>query len=172
MPNKNKGEVSLTLFEDDADRRRTLTLRFTNGGHREMEGLLGMEQSEIEGRINTGRIGARITTGLLFGATRRYHRRDLPSVFEIDELFDEIDDYADDPVAEGQKIMTHLTAAYTKSQVSDVEARLMGEEPAKNDDAPGLGAPQTKDQDKPARGRKPKPKTAKAEPTKDSGEDS
>lgn len=96
-----------------------------------------MESSEIMDRINTGRVGARIVTGLFFGATRKFHRNDFPSVDDIDDYMDEIDDEADDDSEAGKAMLVALVAAYTRSNPSEIEAALMGEEPEAN----GNGAP-------------------------------
>lgn len=127
-----------------------------------MEDFLNIEQSEVLARINTGRIGPRLITAMFFGATRRHHRRDFPTVAEIDDLMDEIDDVAEDPDKEGERMAIALIAAYTKSQPSDIEARIMGEEPRKGPDrGPDEAAP--KDQDKPSSTRKPKQKSSGAD---------
>ncbi len=155
MANPHKGEVDLVLFEDDPNlEKRSYVLKFTNSGHREMEDLLNIEQSEILARIDTGRIGPRIITALFYGATRRFHRRDFPTVAEIDDLMDEIDDEAENPDKEGERMAIALIAAYTRSNPSDIEARMMGEEPKAQDEVVSAGP---KDQDKPT--RKPRQKS-------------
>ncbi len=152
MANSSKGEVDLVLFEDDPNlEKRSYVLKFTNSGHREMEDLLNIEQSEILARIDTGRIGPRIITALFYGATRRFHRRDFPTVGEIDDLMDLVDDEAENPDKEGERMAIALIAAYTKSNPSEIEARMMGEDPKANSDSAG-----PKDQDKPT--RKPRQK--------------
>jgi hypothetical protein len=169
VANPEKGEVDLILFEDDPEKRKHYTLRFTAGGRREMEDFLDLDTSDIELKIfgdptdpdRRIKAGYRLTVGLFFGATRKYHRRDFPTIHEIDELMDLIDDEADDPSAEGQKLWVALIAAYTKSSVSDIEARLMGEQPSQARQKPGEANGSSsgpKDQDKPT--RKPKQKAA------------
>lgn len=130
MANPTKGEVDLVLFEDDPNlERRHYTLKFSNSGHREMEDFLDIEQSEVLARINTGRIGRRLISALLYGATRKFHRRDFPSIADVDDLMDEIDDDAEDADKETQALAIALIAAYTRSNPSDIEARILGEEP-------------------------------------------
>lgn len=160
MANPTKGEVSLVLFEDDPnlDTRR-YTLKFSNSGHREMEDFLDIEQSEVMARIDTGRVGARILTALLFGATRKFHRRELPSIVDIDELMDTIADDAEDFGKESRALSVALIAAYTRSNPSDIEAQILGEEPASRNGSNGASEEVPKDQDKPT--RKPKQKPAK-----------
>lgn len=157
MANRARGEVSLVLFEHDEnlDTRR-FTLKFSNGGIREMEDLLDMERSEIDGRLNQGKYGPRLMTGLFFGATRKFHRYDLPVVESVDELFDSIDDDAEDPGRETVKLSAALTAAWTGANPDDVEARLMGEEPPSKENPDGDEKPEG-EKKAPKKGEKKEP---------------
>ncbi len=131
-----------------------------------MEDFLGMESSEILSKINTGRLGARIVTGLFWGATRKFHRNDFPDVSDVDDYMDEIDDEADDDSKAGQNILVALVAAYTRSNPSEIEAALMGEE-AEQPSTNGNAAPKGRGKKAPAK----KAPAKKAEPAA-SGESS
>lgn len=127
ISNPERGEVSLDI-PFNKDRTDHFVLKFSNAGHRAMEDFLSMESSEILWRINTGKIGARIVTGLFWGATRKFHRNDFQSIDDVDDYMDEIDDEADDDSEAGKKILVALVAAYTGSNPTDIETSLMGEE--------------------------------------------
>ncbi len=131
-----------------------------------MEDFLGMESSEILAKINTGRLGARIVTGLFWGATRKFHARDFPSVADVDAYMDEIDDEADDDSKAGQNILVALVAAYTRSNPSEIEAALMGEEAGQQPSTNGNAAPKGRGK------KKPPAKTAKKAEPAASGESS
>jgi hypothetical protein len=122
-----RGEVSLDV-PFNKERTDTFILKYTNSGHRAMEDFLGMEDSEIVERINTGRLGTRLVTGLFWGATRKFHRTEFPDINSVDEYMDEIDDESDQQDEAAKNIIVALVAAYTKSNPSDLEAALMGEE--------------------------------------------
>lgn len=147
-----RGEVGLDI-KFDKDRTDHFILKFTNSGHRAMEDFLGVESSEIIWRINTGRLGARIITGLFYGATRKFHRNEFPDIDSIDAYMDEIDDEAEEQDEAAQSMLIALIAAYTKSNPSDIEAALMGEE----EEAP--------------KGRQPAKKTPKKSPSKTAAKD-
>lgn len=164
MANSIKGDVSLVLFEKDSKlERRIIRLFFTTEGSVAMEDYLDLEGSEIAERIfglgpdGKQRMGSRLTAGLLLGATRRYHAQDLPSIYDVYELMDEIGG-ADDTVAETEKLGRALVAAYTKSNPDEIEAEVMGEESGTKSEA---GPKETQgDQDKPK--RKPRQKGTNA----------
>ncbi len=166
ITNVERGEISLDV-PFDKDRKDHYVLKFSNAGHRAMEDFLGMESSEILAKINDGRLGARIVTGLFWGATRKFHRNDFPSVADVDDYMDEIDDEADDASEAGQNILVALVAAYTRSNPSDIEAALMGEE-AEQPSTNGNAAPKGRGKKKPPAKKAP---AKKAEPVA-SGESS
>ena len=142
MANTSRGEVSLDLeFEDRKDH---WVFRFTNAGHRATEDFLNMETSEIMSRVASGRVGMRLTTGLLLGATRKYHSDDFPTVSSIDDYMDQIDDEAKDASKSAQDLLVALVAAYTKSNPSDIEAALLGEENTPEAPKGGRGKPTPK----------------------------
>lgn len=161
MANPTKGEVSLVLFEDDENLdRKQYTLKFSNAGHREMEDFLDIEQSEVLGRFHTGRVGRRLLNAVFYGATRKFHRRDFPTVLEVDDLLDQIDDEAEDTEAELRKLAVASYAAYTRNDPSEIEAGILGEEPKSNGSSGATEAGPKEDQDKPK--RKPAQKPAKS----------
>lgn len=166
LANRARGEVSLVLFEDDEqlDTRR-FTLKFSNGGVREMEDLLDMERSEIDERLNSNKFGSRLMTGLLFAATRKFHRRELPVVESIDDLFDAIDDDAEDPERETIKLSAAVSAAWTGANPDEIEARLMGVEPPDKEDPGEAG-------DERPEGEKKDPKKGAKKGPADSGQGS
>lgn len=142
MANPERGEVGLDVpFTDD--RTDHFILKFTNSGHRAMEDFLNMESSEIVWRINSGRLGARLVTGMFWGATRKFHRNEFPDVDSVDDYMDEIDDEAENQDAAAQKMLIALIAAYTKSNPSDIETALMGEEADEAPKGTGRGAKKT-----------------------------
>ncbi len=128
MANPSRGEVPLDI-RFDKDRTDRFVLKFSNAGHRAMEDFLNMESPEIIARITTGRIGARMITGLFYGATRKFHREDFPFVSDVDDYMDEIDEEAEEDEGErAQGIFSALVAAYTKSNPSEIEAEFFGED--------------------------------------------
>lgn len=172
MANPHKGEVSLVLFEDDPNiKRRSYTLKFNTAGQVEMENWLDLENSEIAEKLfglgpdGRQKMGSRLTAGLLLGATRRHHARELPTIYDIFELMDEVEE-AEDSDAETIKIGKALVAAYTKSNPDEIEAEIMGQEPGENGSEANGSKAAPKDQDKPTR----KPKAPlKQKAAKDSG---
>jgi hypothetical protein len=139
MANPTKGEVSLVLFEDDESlQTRRYTLKFSNSGHREMESYFTQAfgnptaQADILSMLDQGSVGPTVLTGLFFGATRKFHRRQFPSIAEVDDLMDEIEEEAEDFGKESRALSIALVAAFTKSNPSDIEARILGEEPTPN----------------------------------------
>jgi hypothetical protein len=98
-----------------------------------------MERSEIDERLTQGKFGSRLMTGLILGATRKFHRYDLPGVPAIDDLMDEIDDEAEDPGREARAITVALTAAWTGANPSDIEAEILGTEPKGKPEQNGEG---------------------------------
>lgn len=169
MSNIERGEVSLDI-PFSKDRTDHFILKFTNSGHRAMEDFLNMESSEIIWRINTGRLGARLVTGLFWGATRKFHREEFRSVDDIDSYMDEIDDEAEDQDAAAQKMLIGLVAAYTKSNPSDIETALMGEEA---EEAPkGTGRAPKKTPKKKSPSKKAAPDIGENSSAKDSSQDS
>lgn len=72
--------------------KKRYLLTFNNAGRRAAEDTLGMEWPEIGEKINESGPGYRIQTGLLFGATRKYHRRDVPNMAAVDAIMDRIED--------------------------------------------------------------------------------
>jgi hypothetical protein len=127
MSNVSRGEISLDI-PFNKERTDHFVLKFTNAGHRAMEDFLGMESSEVMARIASDRVGARLITGLLWGSTRKFHAREFPTIADIDDYLDEINDEAEDQDEASQRMFVALFAAYTRSNPSDIEAALMGEE--------------------------------------------
>lgn len=137
MTNIARGEISLDV-PFNKERTDHFVLKFTNAGHRAMEDFLNMESSEILWRINSGRVGARVVTGLFWGATRKFHSDEFPSVDDVDGYMDEIDEEAEDGNEAAQNLLVGLIAAYTKSNPSEIEAVLMGEENNKTSDGEAI----------------------------------
>lgn len=135
MSNPERGEVSLDILD------KHLVLKFSNAGRRAMEDFLDIEISEIDARVNTGRIGSRMLTGMFWGATRKHEARKFPSIADVDEFMDELDDADEDADGEITKeLVVALIAAYNRSTTSETEARLFGdsgaidEQPSENGD--------------------------------------
>lgn len=89
-----------------------------------------MEQSEILYKLNTGRVGARLMSGLFFGATRKYHRRDFPSLDSVDEFMDRLEEVEDEDQQEedAKNLSVGLMAAFTNANPTEIEAQLFAED--------------------------------------------
>lgn len=92
-------------------------LRFSNRGLRDAEDFMGQSGEYIQSMLERGVVDQRLTTGLLFGATRKNHKEDLPSIEHIDDLMDDIsDEYEDDETGEKMRngFIIPLMAAYLR----------------------------------------------------------
>lgn len=101
MANPHRGEVDYYFGE------KHYILKFSNQGHCVTEEWLGLDGPEILSRLSTP--GPRILTGILFGATRKYHARDLPNIMFCHNFMDEVREAG---AEEYDDLRTSLAAAY------------------------------------------------------------
>lgn len=99
-------------------------LVFTNAGMRAAEDMLDIEQSEILFRMNTGKVGARLMTALIFGATRKYHRQKFPSLGDVDDFMDRLEDESEDYDEDAKNLSVALIAAFTNANPTEIEAAM------------------------------------------------
>ncbi|MGF1472218.1 MAG: hypothetical protein ACFB50_10820, partial [Rubrobacteraceae bacterium] len=126
LSNPSRGEIA---FDYDG---KHMVLKFSNAGRRAMEDFLDLERSEIDDRLDAGKFGERLMTGLFWGATRKFHRMDFPTIDQVDDLMDDLDD---DPEG-AQECLISLIAAYTREPKDVVRKRVEGEPEPGNLEAP------------------------------------
>lgn len=120
---ERRREVPVKLLGD------TYILVFTTAGMVAAEDTLDVEQSEIQYRLETGRVGARLIRALLFGATRKYHRQTFRSPDEVGAFLDRLEEESEDYDGDTEKLSVALMAAFTNSSPDEIEKRMMGEKP-------------------------------------------
>lgn len=132
--------------------------------------MLGDSGDVLQQKVMSGQLSHRILTALMWGATRRNHRRDLPDLASIHDLLDDIEDEYED--AEGgemmDKVIIPLMSAYLRQSPERMKKMMRGESPEEDsEENPTERAnPERdteRDQDKPT--RKPKPKAVKGDRT-------
>lgn len=123
--------------------------------------MLGDSGDVLQQKVMSGQLSYRILTALMWGATRRNHRRDLPDLASIHDLLDDIEDEYED--AEGGEMMDNviipLMSAYLRQSPERMKKMMRGESPEEDSEE----NPTERDQDKPT--RKPKPKAVKGDRT-------
>lgn len=87
----------------------TYRLVFTNAARAVAENELNQEWPEIGAKIDAVGIGPRLQAALLFGATRKYHRRELPNMPSVYNLLDGLEDAGEEAQVE---FMAALLAAF------------------------------------------------------------
>lgn len=87
----------------------TYRLVFNNAARAVAEETLSMEWPEIGAKIDAVGIGPRLQAALLFGATRKYHRRELPNMPSAYVLLDGLEDAGEEEQVE---FMAALLAAF------------------------------------------------------------
>ena len=127
MPNPDRHEVPFEL-----DGKRYL-LTFNNAGRRAAEDQLGMEWPQIGEKINESGPGYRIQSALFFGATRKYHRRDVPHIGMVDEVMDKVEDSDEDTVTD---FVASLMACFFRGEKETWRKILMGEPLEEPEDEP------------------------------------
>ncbi len=137
MPNPDRHEITFELGE------KRYLLTFNNAGRRAAEDTLGMEWPEIGEKINESGPGYRIQSGLFFGATRKYHRRDVPNMAAVDAVMDKVEDSDEETVTD---FLATLMALFFQGEKETWRKILEGsdpdeeEEPAAELDEDELGA--------------------------------
>lgn len=126
MAKEGRREVPVKLMGEN------YLLVFNNAGIRATEDTLDIEQSEIIFKLNTGRVGARLMSGLFFGATRKYHRRAFPTLDSVDDFMDRLEDVEDEERQEedAKNLSVAIMAAFTNANPTDIEAQLFAEDNA------------------------------------------
>lgn len=81
-------ERLITFEHDDT----TYRLIFNNAARAVSEETLNMEFPEIGAKIDAVGIGPRLQAALLFGATRKYHRREIPNLGSAYALLDDLEE--------------------------------------------------------------------------------
>lgn len=136
MANPTRGEVDFKFATADGEDRH-YTFKFSNAGRRAMEDALGMEAPEINMKLDTGQVGPRVLSALLFGATRKFHARQLPSMNAIDALMDAIDE-ADEEVEgdtpNGTELFLAIASAYLRVDKKELRERMEGGAPPEEED--------------------------------------
>lgn len=132
MANPSRGEVDFSFLLDGEE--QSYTLKFSNAGRRAMEDELAMEAPEINAKIDAGQIGPRILSALLYGATRKFHARALPTMMAIDNLMDDIDEASQENAEVGTDLFASLASAYLRTDKKVILERMKGEEPEPEED--------------------------------------
>ncbi|MDP9475780.1 MAG: hypothetical protein M3R38_08835 [Actinomycetota bacterium] len=129
MANPNRGEVDYD--NPTSTGPNTMTLKFSNSGRRATEDMLNMESQEILRKLDSA--GDRIKTALFWGATRKHHMRDFPSLPTVDNWMDEFADAKDDAEDGGQELeidlITSLMAAYLRRDKKELQRIIEGNTP-------------------------------------------
>lgn len=145
MPNPDRHEITFELGEGSGAKRYLLT--FNNAGRRAAEDTLGMEWPEIGEKINESGPGYRIQSGLFFGATRKYHRRDVPNMAAVDAVMDKVEDSDEETVTD---FLATLMALFFQGEKEtwrkilsgeDLEAELEEDGPAEEADSEEAESP-------------------------------
>ena len=123
-----------TSFEYDDEK---YMLVFNNAGKAAVEDMLGQEWPQIMQTINTVGMGARIQAALLFGATRKHHRRQIQQLFQVYELLDELEEAEEEADGDGPDTdcVISLLAAMRGVKKEDVRKMIDGEY-EEDEDAP------------------------------------
>lgn len=123
MANPHKGEVDY-YFDD-----KHYIFKFSNQGHCVTEEWLGLDGPVILGRL--GSPGPRILTGLLLGATRKYHAREFPNISFCHNFMDEVREAG---AEEFDDLRTSLAAAYLGIGKQELIRRMSPPSPEDNPD--------------------------------------
>lgn len=116
------------------------TIVFNNAGLRAAEDMLGEGGNALRQHVNTMQISDRIETALLWGATRKFHARDVRDIDDVDQLKDRINDYyeeEDDEDAVIDNYMAPLIACYLRVSNAYIGALMKGEEPEVDESGKG-----------------------------------
>ncbi len=130
MPNPDRHEITFELGEGSGAKRYLLT--FNNAGRRAAEDALDMEWPEIGETIDESGPGSRIQSALLFGASRKYHRRDVPNMAAVDALMDKVEDADEETQVE---FLAVLMALFFRSDKETWIKILNGEPPEEEEEA-------------------------------------
>ena len=120
MANPDRHEIQFKL----EDKRYLLT--FNNEGKRIAEEVIGMGWPAISEVIDREGLGFRLQTGLFFGASRKYHRRDFPNLAAVDTLLDTLEDADEETQTD---FIATLIALFLRDSKEEWVKRLNGELP-------------------------------------------
>jgi hypothetical protein len=129
VTNPDKHEIPFRLGE------KQYLLTFNNEGKRVAEDVIGMGWPKIGETIDREGMGFKLQTGLFFGASRKYHRRDFPNIATVDALLDKLEEADDETQTE---FVATLIALYLRDKKEEWVKRLNGElieEPVFDDEA-------------------------------------
>ncbi len=110
--------------------------------------MLDMESQEILRKLDSA--GDRIKTALFWGATRKNHMREFPSLPTVDSWFDDFADAKDEAEDDGAALeidlITSLMAAYLRRDKKELQRIIEGNDP-EEEEAPKAAK---KEKEKPA----------------------
>ena len=127
-------------FEDE-----TYLLAFNNMARATVEDTLDKEWPEIAEKIDAGNLGVRIQAALLFGATRKHHRRDFLNLPSVYQFLDRINNSEED---DGEDYLAALYAVTSNGDKEFWRKILAGEDLEEEEEEAGEEAPKEKPQRK------------------------
>lgn len=111
---------------------RTLTIRFSNKGHRLAEDALGASGEYIQEMMNKGVMDQRLMTCLLYGGLQKHHSDEYAELDDVDDLIDDMLDEleGDDGTKMINNFMAPLMAAYGRQDLETVKRGMRRRTPS------------------------------------------